>query len=126
MLVLSRKIKQQILIGDNIVVTVLRLKGDAVQIGIEAPKNVRLLRQEIAHRSADPNAEAVSASSDAADRHDVSPPTIRHAMVRSSHSARAEAFSPPSLTDREPLGESSGLFPYLRDRAMRAPHGVSG
>jgi len=48
MLVLTRKPQEKICIGENIVVTVLRTKGKAVRIGIEAPHDMRVLRGEIA------------------------------------------------------------------------------
>ena len=47
MLVLSRKTQERIQIGDNVVVTVLRVKGNMVRIGIEAPKDVRVMRGEL-------------------------------------------------------------------------------
>ena len=47
MLVLSRKTQERIQIGDNVVVTVLRVKGNMVRIGIEAPKTVRVMRAEL-------------------------------------------------------------------------------
>jgi carbon storage regulator CsrA len=47
MLVLSRKINEQIQIGDDITVTIVRVKGKAVGIGIEAPQQVRILRSEL-------------------------------------------------------------------------------
>lgn len=47
MLVLSRKTRQQIQIGDNVVVTILLVKGNTVRVGIEAPRNVRVLRAEL-------------------------------------------------------------------------------
>lgn len=47
MLVLSRKTQERIQIGDNVVVTVLRVKGNMVRIGIEAPKDVRVIRGEL-------------------------------------------------------------------------------
>ena len=47
MLVLTRKQRQQITIGDNITITVLKVKGQAVRIGIEAPDGVRILRAEL-------------------------------------------------------------------------------
>jgi carbon storage regulator CsrA len=47
MLVLSRKTQERIQIGDNVVVTVLRVKGNMVRIGIEAPKDVRVMRAEL-------------------------------------------------------------------------------
>ena len=47
MLVISRKINESITIGDNIVVTVLAVEGDRIKIGIEAPRELIILRQEI-------------------------------------------------------------------------------
>lgn len=47
MLVLTRKAQQQIQIGDNITVTIVRVKGQSVRIGIEAPRNVRVVRGEL-------------------------------------------------------------------------------
>ncbi len=48
MLVLTRKTDETIRIGDDIVITVLRTKGKAVRLGIEAPGDKRVLRGEIA------------------------------------------------------------------------------
>jgi carbon storage regulator len=50
MLVLSRKIGQSIVIGDQIVITIVRLGRGSVQIGVEAPPHVRILRQEVIER----------------------------------------------------------------------------
>jgi carbon storage regulator len=47
MLVLSRKQNERIRVGDSVVVTVVRVSGDKVRIGIEAPANVRVLRDEL-------------------------------------------------------------------------------
>jgi carbon storage regulator len=47
MLVLSRKQNERIRVGDSVVVTVVRVSGDKVRIGIEAPANVRVLREEL-------------------------------------------------------------------------------
>lgn len=47
MLVLTRKLKQQIKIGDQITVTILRVKGQTVRLGIEAPRDVRVVRSEL-------------------------------------------------------------------------------
>ena len=47
MLVLSRKEKQRIKLGDSIVVTVVRVTGDKVRLGIEAPPQVTIWRKEI-------------------------------------------------------------------------------
>jgi carbon storage regulator CsrA len=47
MLVLTRKIDEQILIGDNIKITLVRVHGNSVRIGIDAPREVRVLRGEL-------------------------------------------------------------------------------
>jgi carbon storage regulator CsrA len=47
MLVLTRKMQEKIQIGDNITVTILRVKGRSVRVGIEAPKGIRVMRSEI-------------------------------------------------------------------------------
>lgn len=51
MLVLSRKLKQEILIGENIKITVLKVKGNSIRLGIEAPRDVHVLRGEIPKKS---------------------------------------------------------------------------
>ena len=47
MLVLSRKQAERIKLGDSIVVTVVRVSGDKVRLGIEAPPDVLVLRDEL-------------------------------------------------------------------------------
>ena len=47
MLVLSRKRDERIVIGDNIVITVVDVRGDKVRLGIEAPSEVPVHRQEV-------------------------------------------------------------------------------
>lgn len=50
MLVLSRKTGEEIVIGNNIVVKVTRIRGDKVRIAIEAPPDVRIMRSELTPR----------------------------------------------------------------------------
>lgn len=47
MLVLSRKKNESIIIDDNIVVTVIEIRGDKVRLGIDAPREVPIHRSEI-------------------------------------------------------------------------------
>ena len=47
MLVLSRHVGEKIIIGDNIIVTVVEVRGNCVRIGIEAPKDIPILREEL-------------------------------------------------------------------------------
>ncbi|MDP9666294.1 UNVERIFIED_ORG: carbon storage regulator [Pseudomonas cremoricolorata] len=50
MLILTRKVGESIVINDTILVTVLQVKGGQVRLGIEAPKDVSVHRQEIQER----------------------------------------------------------------------------
>jgi carbon storage regulator CsrA len=50
MLVLTRKRNEQIQIGDQVTITVLKVKGQSIQIGISAPQNVRIMRSELTQR----------------------------------------------------------------------------
>ncbi|MCA9060497.1 MAG: carbon storage regulator [Planctomycetaceae bacterium] len=51
MLVLSRKTSERILIGDEIAITIVRIGPNSVRIGIEAPKSMNIVREELCHFS---------------------------------------------------------------------------
>lgn len=53
MLVLSRKKNDSIMIGDDIIVTIVDYDGDRVKIGIDAPKNIRVFRKELIETAED-------------------------------------------------------------------------
>ncbi|AXQ28335.1 carbon storage regulator [Solimonas sp. K1W22B-7] len=50
MLILTRRVGETVMIGEDIVVTVLGIKGNQVRIGVQAPKNVAVHREELLKR----------------------------------------------------------------------------
>jgi len=114
MLVLTRKLQEQIRIGNDIVITVLEFRGSSIRLGIEAPRDVRVMREELPRREITINLES---NNDLADDNSVTSfvnmlvnePTAnvdvqvveldRKRPVRSSVSQRAVT----STTPRSPL-----------------------
>ena len=67
MLILTRRVGESIVVGDDIVLTVFEVRGDAVRIGIDAPRSVRVNRKEVYEEIQRSNEQAVSTSDDALD-----------------------------------------------------------
>ena len=122
MLVLSRKTQQQIQIGPHVTITILKVKGDTVRIGIEAPQEGCVLRSEVAGKIA--QAENVSGEAEA---------TVRSALAATERervrTARIAGGQPPVArrTSRIELASSfavgrSSLRAHL---AARSPVGTS-
>lgn len=64
MLILSRKINEKIRIGNTITLTILEIRGDQVKIGVEAPKDVKVFRQEVYEAIQKENIAAAAAPED--------------------------------------------------------------
>lgn len=62
MLVLARKVGQQIVIGEEIEITVLEVRGEQVRLGINAPRSIAVHRKELLVQVADENVQAASVS----------------------------------------------------------------
>lgn len=62
MLVLTRKVGERVLIGDDIELTVLEVKGDSIRLGIQAPRETRIQRAEIVDAVQSENVAAVAAT----------------------------------------------------------------
>jgi carbon storage regulator len=65
MLVLSRRVGESVVIGDDVVVTVLEVRGDVVRVGVDAPRSVQVRRQELVAEVAESNRAAASPSVEA-------------------------------------------------------------
>ena len=62
MLILSRRVNEKIVIGDDVIVSVVEVRGDQVKLGIEAPRNVKVFRQEVFDAIQEENKMAAAAS----------------------------------------------------------------
>jgi len=65
MLVLTRKVGERVLVGDQVAITVVRIQGNAVRLGIDAPPEMAVVRQELA-QPAEPKTSAGDVSQTAA------------------------------------------------------------
>ena len=65
MLVLSRRVGERVVVGDDVTITVLEVRGDVVRIGIDAPRSVAVHRAELLEELESVNREAASPSDDA-------------------------------------------------------------
>lgn len=63
MLALSRKLNESIVVGNDIEITILEVKGEQVKIGINAPKTVPVYRKELYTQIQESNKEAANAGS---------------------------------------------------------------
>ena len=64
MLVLTRKVQESIMIGDDVEVTVTSVDGDQVRLGISAPSSVRIFRREVYDSIREENIRAAAAGVD--------------------------------------------------------------
>lgn len=65
MLVLSRRVGESVVIGDDVTVSVLEVRGDVVRVGISAPRSVAVHRAELLAQLEQTNKQAASPSDDA-------------------------------------------------------------
>ena len=61
MLVLSRKLNETIVIGEEIRVTLLGVEGDKIKIGIDAPRDIKVFREELLEATRSTNVQALDA-----------------------------------------------------------------
>ena len=95
MLVLTRKVGESILIGENIEITLVRIDDDQVRIGISAPKNVPVYRKELVEEVGQENVRAAEAA-----RKESS-----HLLERLAGAEINPIIKPPSNTEQKEGGE---------------------
>ncbi|WP_104191914.1 carbon storage regulator CsrA [Cryobacterium sp. Y82] len=97
MLVLTRKPGEKILIGDDIVITVLDARGDSVRIGIDAPRGVKIQRDEVVRAVSEANLAASQIDTAAEDR-------IKRSLevLAALQSAQSSQPQPQTATPRLP------------------------
>lgn len=66
MLVLSRRAGESINIGDDVIVTVLEVRGDIVRVGIDAPRSIRVHREEVYRELQEANRAAAAQTDESA------------------------------------------------------------
>ena len=109
MLVLSRKQQEKIHIGDDITITVLKMKGNTIRLGIEAPDEVPVLRGELRFKMESNGGENVTQSNqDTAGESDPHSGTVSHSRI--SRETRTQLL--PGL-----VGEVAPLRAMLNSRA---------
>ncbi|OYV88281.1 MAG: hypothetical protein B7Z73_08825 [Planctomycetia bacterium 21-64-5] len=120
MLVLTRKIKQQIQIGEDVVITILQVRGQTVRVGIEAPRQTRVVRGEIADLPYD-QGQHTDAPAPAAGPAESESATVRVSTVARQLAERATAdyrsSGRPADASRNPLGR---LSPNIRPASSSA------
>jgi len=96
MLVLTRQKNQSIMIGDEIEIVVVDIRGDKVRIGINAPNSIPVHRQEVYEAIKAANVEAASAGLDEA---------ARAARLLQSRSEKTDDDKPPTDDKGHPSGD---------------------
>lgn len=104
MLILARRINEQIVIGDSIRVSVVDIKGDQVKLGIEAPRTVRVYRNEVYEAIQEENRQAARSATAGSG---TSLPTLgaRRESTSAAGAADAGENPAPERTPDHPHGE---------------------
>ena len=121
MLVLTRKYQEKIRIGNNITITVLRTKGKAVRLGIEAPADVPVIRGELSfdHDAAPAAGEASTVAFEVAEP--PKRPTCAGGKATAANWAIAPPTEPNVSLNRVPRSKVGDLLPLVSaDAPLRA------
>jgi carbon storage regulator len=118
MLVLSRRESQSIVIGKDVVVTVVSIRGDQVRIGIDAPRSITVHRKEVAVAIETANREAAAAA-------DIDPLSLPAPLPRPPGSGGAKAPSGGAAPSKAPSKGSEGVSSQRRGTTRHPGHGTA-
>lgn len=105
MLILSRKVNERIVIGDEIEVAVVEIRGDQVKLGIVAPQNVTVHRREVFDQIQEENrAAAMGTAADLSELSGLFPPD---ASTPAERSHPEETAAPPNSSDQSQSSDRS-------------------
>ena len=127
MLVLTRKIHEQIQIGENITITILRLKGQTVRVGIDAPADVRIIRGELKRNAGEESLmdsldEALSEDRHSAASHLPSPtPSTEPAVESPQRAIQSSPVGREPSPPRERVDTSTRMPRACHDRRFSSP-----
>jgi len=116
MLVLTRKPGERILIGDNIVVTILDSRGDGVRIGIDAPRGITIQREEVLRAVTDANLAAAGAQPEGADLIKAALGLLPAAPAAPATAAAAPATAPAVPAAASPVVLPAAVSGFLADQ----------
>ncbi|MBL8828697.1 MAG: carbon storage regulator [Planctomycetaceae bacterium] len=121
MLVLTRKTQQQIHIGNNVVITILQVKGQNVRVGIEAPRDVRVVRAELKPKSIE-TGDGHSATSVTSTRQDTLPlpASTAHDDQPAAYDRNLREQSISTATVTAPVAVTRGTSDWSDRLAMRS------
>ncbi len=98
MLVLTRKLNEKIKIGDDVTITIIKLRNNQIRIGIEAPRDVRVLRGELEDSLASDSSIMVSGGENSASN-SKTPNATKQKTVRTPLSNRVRPFLAEASSD---------------------------
>jgi carbon storage regulator len=90
MLILTRRVGETIVIGDDVIITVLGIKGNQVRIGINAPKDVSVHREEIYQRIQQEKNTTTSAAPAAPKNEEAAPATTVTTTIRKKREVKVD------------------------------------
>jgi len=123
MLVLTRKLQQQIKIGEQITVTILKVKGSTVRIGVQAPREVRVIRGELPKAGAAASEQSVEVAVALSDEQLAGAEAVGETAELEPAAAEADASESNVTVARAPAPVTAAHLPLrrIRNRYGAAP-----